>query len=448
MRKRLLLIPTILALLAFTADSICAKAKSGRAISLNALSSAKHNEPDSENLCGITKVLGYTIDQDSKDVILVGKVDSSLPPLHLEDFVVALRNAWTMYYKVQGNTRYYSAPGCSIDPDPYTLKQLNDVQHAGLDLTNKESLQSYSENWNSAGRQPQSVRVMGVPFDSRFARVMVDADYYMKRLVSGSVALDIDGFKSLTQMRLDAQKQDLASGKTGGISENSLSRFWFNPGSSTFEEKKGLVLLRDCSVVLLTEEEFLTKQNKVAGYGRPDPYARSFAESFTNHYQEIGTQRPIYQELEALYRFAAIARLLNDDRADSICKSGLGYLLQKYQVPVVAVSRAVKGLTDVRTSQDTIDQGEKKTTYVFLQAFCGGVCMDIRPKRIGVPASAAPAKQMAIRKSGRREVTGPVTASAAPRPAAPRIPHNNVVLESRKSSKQVSWDFSLDEIGE
>ena len=53
---------------------------------------------------------------------------------------------------------------------------------------------------------------MGVPFDTHFAKVMVNADYYMKRLVNGSVDLNVAGFRSLMSMSVDAGKKALAAG--------------------------------------------------------------------------------------------------------------------------------------------------------------------------------------------------------------------------------------------
>ena len=51
-------------------------------------------------------------------------MDASLPPLYFEDLVIALRNAWLRYARLEGNTRIYEDPGCSIDPEPAVLRKL------------------------------------------------------------------------------------------------------------------------------------------------------------------------------------------------------------------------------------------------------------------------------------------------------------------------------------
>ncbi|MFZ1947484.1 MAG: hypothetical protein WAW06_08040, partial [bacterium] len=53
---------------------------------------------------GITRLDGYVLDRKHQDVIIFGDADPSNPTLYLEDFVVALRNAWREYADREGNT--------------------------------------------------------------------------------------------------------------------------------------------------------------------------------------------------------------------------------------------------------------------------------------------------------------------------------------------------------
>jgi hypothetical protein len=104
------------------------------------------------HLAGLTRVDGYVVDRVNDDVILFGVAESA-PELHVGDLVVALRNAALAYAELRGNTYYYSAPGCSIDPDPDVIRQL---QYIGNEIFQNAASGSESglERWNRICRQP------------------------------------------------------------------------------------------------------------------------------------------------------------------------------------------------------------------------------------------------------------------------------------------------------
>ncbi len=372
---------SLLAALAFLLIGFRSESAPGRAVSMKVLEYTLKNagSKQAESLCGITQLSGFIIDSSSKDIILVGKVDSSYPELLADDFIVALRAAHLIYGKRKGNTIYITPPGCSIDPDPAVLRQLDSLQRRG---TSKEARQAYIEKWETIGRQPQKVRVLGVPFDTHFAKVMVDADYYMKRLSNGSVDLGIPGFAGTMEKNIARAKKELELGLDTSEPENSLNRFWFCPGLTEYEDINGLILLRSCQVKLLTEEEFLTVSGEVKGLGRPSPIAKEFAESFTRNYRAIAEARPIYKELENLFRMAAVANLMKEQKALAKSRNPMNYLLREYKVRTVPVSRYLPGLTRVVELEDVreTDYGVE-ARYITLMS-CGGVNMNIRPKKI------------------------------------------------------------------
>lgn len=420
----------------FLVTAMPASAATGRAVSLNAAAAAvkSGHAQDVRTLCGITRVSGYVVDETNRDVVVFGEADPTLPAQHLDDFAVALRNANLLYVQTKGRTRYYSAPGCSIDPNPETMRSLRSI--GNVDLNNEEQVQAYLDKWNEIGRRPQNVRVMGVPFDSRFAKVMVDADYYMKRLVNGSVELDIEGFASLSVLTVDQIKKAYSSGKTQGLGGYTMNRFWFSPGEATYSEQDGAVMLKSCKVQLLTEEEYMTEHG-IAGKGRANSLAKQFSTSFSKHYSEIAERRPIYTELEGLFRLAGIARILRDQGAKS---PGLEYLLKSYKVEVVPVSRQVLGLTSNREINEERETPQGRSTFRMIIPNCGGVSMDVRPKRIGTPAPRKTSAS-APRPGAKSPAATAPKAKTPTRPAAPSL--KRAVLSSRQSEKTLSWDFEL-----
>lgn len=99
-----------------------------RAISLKALQ-AKLRDCQPKNSCsdkllrlaGLNTILGFAADETNQDMIFFGQSEPGLPPLYLEDFVIALRNAWMKYAPLEGNVYQYSFPGCSIGPVPLVI---------------------------------------------------------------------------------------------------------------------------------------------------------------------------------------------------------------------------------------------------------------------------------------------------------------------------------------
>jgi len=360
---------------------------SGRALSLKVLQKTLQEcapkgtcLEEIQQMVGIKKILGYVIDSSNKDIIVFGSLDPMLPPLYLEDFVIALRNTWMKYAERRGNTLYYSNPGCSIDPDPSVLRLLEEPAEQILKERNPEKIQRHLTRWHTVCRQPQQVRVLGIPYDSRFARVMVEADYYMKRLVDGSVTLDTPGFASLTDITLSIARQDIEKGGNLSIPASTLDRFWFYPGENTFLEDTGVIHIQKSEVVLLTEQEFLSARGQVVGTGSANPLAKKFADSLTEQYSAIAKAKPIYAELEALFRVVALARIMK--HKDALTGSGLtlDYLFDKYPLPSTAVSRTLPGISNVKEFRHRKDiSGGYEELHLWLPS-CGGVGIDIKIK--------------------------------------------------------------------
>jgi hypothetical protein len=388
-----------------------------RAVSLRALQSrlqralAKGEVTDDLlHLCGITRVVGYVVDESNRDLVLLGEVEPGAPPLHVEDLAVALRNAWLRYASRQGRTLFYSDPGCSIDPDPRVIQRLNEIGQS-------EAMGEEIDDWCATCAEPQTVRVMGVPFDSHFAKVMVEADYLMKRAVDGSLELGIPGFTSLASMTLAIAHDDLAAGRPLSLPRSSLNRFWFYLGKAGFQEEEGVVTIEHCPVVLLTEEQHLTREG-LSGLSRPDPLAQRFAESFGAHYRQIAAKRPIYLELEGLFRFAALAQLIKYQRV----KADLDYLLDQFPVHEVRVDRTLPGIYRVKSIEKRRDiPGGYETTTLWLPT-CGGVNMAVRINRDNF--RQAPAKK---------------TTHAGKQAAGGRKAQ---ILKARPSPDALSWDIS------
>ncbi len=381
-------------------------------------------------MCGLTRVEGYTLDRANADVVIFGKADPTAPPLHTEDFVIALRSAWLKYAWKEAKTRYYSNPGCSIDPDPAVVRRLSEIGAQIGATSSPEEMEGLLKQWCEVSKQPQSVRVKGVPRDSHFAAVMVQADYELKRLVDGSVTVETPGVTSLVDRMMAAAKEDLAQGRDLRGPVNSMSRFWFFPGQGKYGLDGDTVTLLACPVTLLTEEEYLSESG-VAGKGRPEPTARQFAESFGAHYAAIAQEKPIYQELEGLFRLVTLARLMKYQQV----KVDLRCFLDRFPVSPTETPRTLPGVCRVRRfAQNKETEAGTQTSYLWMPS-CGGVSMDVKIKS----SDFVKTKRSSSRRGG--AASGKSKGPAPSGTASPSRQDGNAALKSRPSSRSLYWDY-------
>jgi hypothetical protein len=324
-------------------------------------------------LFGITKILGFIADKASQDIIIYGVVDKTLPPLHLEDFVVALRNAWFKYAQFNGNTYTYEDPSCTIDPDPGIMRQLEKIS-----MSYKHQQQGYNK-WKETCNKPMKVQAFGIPFNSRFNSVLVEADYYMKKIVNGSVNLNINGLTSLNDTAWSIMKSQLTQGSDPDLPIHPFNRFWFFPGEYWFYGYDDDIYLKRLPVTLKTEEEAFSQTGNIVGKGKADPLAHNFTLSFSEHYSEIAKKKPIYAQLEGLFRIVAIAKALKYSQQPigasfhECCKTksglDLSYLLNVFPVKNYFVKSNLPGISDIK---DFTFNSNSSVHYLWLPS-CGGV---------------------------------------------------------------------------
>ena len=171
-------------------------------------------------LGGLQEIRYVLVYPEQNDLVLAGpaegwKVDahgsvvgakSNRPVMLLDDFLVALRAA-------ASSSR--SVISCSIDPSREGMQRLRQFVKTLHTIGNPEITAKAIEEQLG----PQRITVGGVPATSHFARVLVAADYRMKRISMGLEAAPIAGLPSFVQM----------SKATGAGMKNMLPRWWLEP---------------------------------------------------------------------------------------------------------------------------------------------------------------------------------------------------------------------------
>lgn len=257
-------------------------------------------------LAGLTRVKYILAYPDQHDIVLAGpaegwRVDargnvvgtsSGRPSLTLDDLMVALRVA------EQANI---SGISCSIDPTPEGIQRMRQ-------LSSKLSARNGPE---AAGRAmeeavgPQKITVTGVPATSHLARVIVAADFRMKRLGMGLEPAPVDGMPSYLTM----------IGRGAGRLQNMMPRWWLAPDYEPLRrDADGLTWeLRGQGVKCMTEQDFLNSEGKLEHSGMAEPLAQQWADAFTANFDELAREDSSFGQLRNVMDLAVVAALVTKE---------------------------------------------------------------------------------------------------------------------------------------
>ena len=318
---------------------------------------------DLMNLCGLTVIEGVVVDRDLHDVILFGSSKPG-PALHLDDLVVALRNA----------SSTAGSPGCSIDPQPETIKLINEAERRAQGVGTLSAQRAAMNKLLRIGCQQQKVRIINVPGNTSFFKVLVDADYLLKRLANGSYRHGVQGFASLSAAAMRANRTAIQNGKPPPCS-SIMSRFWFTPEKVEILDHSDVVFLKECKVGLKTEQEYSSKSGELVGANAAEPFAERFVKDFCKRYDDIAVEIPIYHDLRSMFRFVAIAQGIKYHSIFNEAGLDISYLLSRYRVTPVSVPSSVPGISDVM--EDTVQVPGGKV-HLWLMSV-GGVDIRILP---------------------------------------------------------------------
>ncbi|MEQ8787174.1 MAG: DUF1598 domain-containing protein [Pirellulaceae bacterium] len=267
--------------------------------------------PDEINyLAGLQRIEYVLVYPEERDIVLAGPgegwtvneqgdvvgVTTGRPVLHLDDLLVALRS--TSDARAEGIT-------LSIDPteegrrnlDSYLkkVKQFSPAAVAGME--------------KALG--PQQISVTGVPVDSHFARVMLAADFHMKRIAMQLDPSPIEELPSFVQMMQQSRTRPT----------NLMPRWWlacdYKPLSRS---EDGLAWRLDGGVKAMTEDEIVTS-GSVTGTGKANPLAQKWADQMTKNYEQLSVKQAAFGHLRNLMDMCVVAALI--EKEDLLGLAGL-----------------------------------------------------------------------------------------------------------------------------
>jgi hypothetical protein len=279
-------------------------------------------------LGGLQEIRYVLVYPEQQDIVLAGfgegwKLDkrgnivgmtTGRPVILLDDLLTALR-------ALGGNVR--GPMSCSIDPTPEGIQRVSALARKLRDIGNPDTTASAVEEHLG----PQKITVAGVPETSHFARVMVAADYRMKRISMGLERAPIAGLPAFLEFVR-------ASGR--GMS-NMLPRWWLEPDyPSLVRDEQGFSWeIRGGSVKAVAEVDFFDAQGKQHPSGKADPASQRWADLMTRRYAELALAEPVFGQLRNCMDVAVAAALIAKENL--LAKAGvtLPQLTQSDGAPTV-----------------------------------------------------------------------------------------------------------------
>jgi hypothetical protein len=246
---------------------------------------------------------GWQVNQEGA---VVG-VQSGRPVLQLEDLLVALRTASPTGGQVIS---------CSIEPTAEGRRRLEALRLSTIG--NPQQTLALMEQQLG----PQNILVTGVPDTSRFAQVLVSADYRMKRIAMKFDPSPVKGLKSYL---------DMASAS----SASQTPRWWMTTNyEPLLKDPEGLAWeLRGQGVKAMTEEDVF-EDGVRQKTGKANPQAQKWAELMTEHFEELAARDTIFGELRNCMDLAIVAALITRENLGEKAGYSMPLLLDQGELAI------------------------------------------------------------------------------------------------------------------
>lgn len=289
--------------------------------------------PEVQYLAGLWRIDYLFVDEENHDLIIAGPaegfatnsqnrvvgIETGRPPIRLDDLVVALQS------QERG-----LVTGCSFDAKQENLAKMNEY----IRRTNSASTATTAATRFTTMAQilgMQDVSVTGVPAGSHYARILVEADYMLKRI---SIGLEPSGLREIPS--------HLATLRGGG---NSTQRWWFTPLYDAFNTTadRDAFQFSGQRLQMMSQEEFVNQAGQRTDAAQTRLSTTRYAQQFTKHFAKLADQHPTFAELQSITDFTVLAALIKKEQlADRVGWSPQFFLTATdYLVPAGNIPKQV-----------------------------------------------------------------------------------------------------------
>lgn len=263
--------------------------------------------PEIQYLAGLQRIQYIFLYPEKNDVVIAGPAEgwefndqgvmvgktSRRPVLHLSDLMTSLQTA-----RSAGEGQGISV---SIDPTAEGRQRYSQFMRQVRGL----SPQVLAGAREAMG--PQQITLTGVPTNSRYARILVAADYQMKRLAMDLREAPVGNLPSFL---------DLMQKRRSSVAANVMPRWWLACSYEPIGKSgDGLAFeIKGQGVKAMTEDELVTAEGEVIGTGRKNPIAEQWANQMTSKYDELSVAESIFGELRNIMDMSVVGALIEREQ--------------------------------------------------------------------------------------------------------------------------------------
>jgi hypothetical protein len=255
-------------------------------------------------LAGLQRIQYVLVYPEQQDIVLVGPGEgwqinerghvvgktTGRPVIQLEDLLVAFQ---ATFHGEEGIS-------CSIDPTEQGTLAMRQFVRDQKQFS-PQAVQGIAESLG-----PQQITITGVPETSHFARVLVAADYRMKRIAMRLEPSPLPTLPSFLEM-LAGSRVKLT---------NMMPRWWLACDYEPLARSEdGLAWeIRGQGVQVKTEDSIIAQDGSFQRVeGRENPLAAEWAETMTRQYEQVSEKDAVFAQLRSLMDLAVVAALVRQE---------------------------------------------------------------------------------------------------------------------------------------